>query len=411
MIEASNITCAYGSRIAVHDLSLRVSPGEMVAVIGPNGSGKTTLLRSLSRTLRPISGTVRLFGHDLSDLSPMESAQRVAVVPQFEEPAFAYTVRETIEMGRHPWCGGILGPEDAAQVERALDEFGLRALENRAFTQLSGGERQRVVLARALCQQTPAMLLDEPTAHMDVGYQTAALRKVASLAREGKCVVVALHDLNLATVFATRCALLFGGRLVAEGPVEDVLASGNLDEVYGTRFTRIREPMSGRLFVLPEVFQLEQRADRPRRVHVIGGGGSAAPLLSELWQLGHQVTLGVAYEGDSDFTAAQTFGITAVCAPSFAALDGETMERAYRLAQDADVVIVSESPYGAANLPNLDLAQRLREDGKTVYVVSRCREKWDFTDGAATQKISALLASGATEIPFGEITLALASEG
>lgn len=410
MIEASNITSAYGSRIAIHDLSLRVSAGELVAVIGPNGSGKTTLLRALSRTLRPLSGTIRLFGQELSKLSPIESARRVAVVPQFEEPAFAYTVRETIEMGRHPWCGGILGPEDAAQVESALDEFGLRPLQKRVFTQLSGGERQRVLLARALCQQTPAMLLDEPTAHMDVGYQTAALRKVAGLARQGKCVVVALHDLNLATVFATRCALLFAGRLVAEGPAEEVLASESLDEVYGTRFTRIREPMSGRLFVLPEVFQLEQRADRPRRIHVIGGGGSAAPLLSELWQLGHHVTLGVAYEGDSDFTAAQTFGIAAVCAPSFAPLDGAMVDQAYRLAEDADVVIVSESPYGEANLANLDLAQRLKDRGKTVYVVSRCREHWDFTNGEATQKLHALLASGAKEVSFGEITRVLASE-
>lgn len=382
VLAAAGLSAGYGKFEALHDVGFQLHPGELVALLGPNGSGKSTLIRCLSRTLRPWAGRVEVEWENLYELSSREAARLIAVVPQFEELVFDFTVREIVEMGRYAEGGG--GSE---AVTYALDATGLRDLANRAYTSLSGGERQRVLVARALAQETPILLLDEPTAHMDVGYQIAVLTLMRKLAHEGRAVAAALHDLNLASGFADRAVLLYSGRVVLEGSVEDVLVSQEIERVYGATFERIRDERTGRLMVVPEFVPERAKTPNPRRIHLIGGGGSAAPILAELWQLGHQLSLGITHVSDSDYAAAQRFGIPCVSAPPFSNFTPEQRELALQFASDAEVVILCPSAYGAGNLENIALVEELSRRGKRILMIERSNGEWDFTGGEAERRL------------------------
>jgi iron complex transport system ATP-binding protein len=206
-----------GQRPVLDRIDLRVSAGELVAVLGPNGSGKTTLLRVLVGTLRPASGTVHLFGRPIERWSRAEIARRVAVLPQSLELPVGFTVAEVVAMGRIPHARGTFdsGPDDERAVEGALRDADAVDLAARPVTELSGGERQRVLVAMALAQEPALLLLDEPTLHLDLAHQLALVRMLERLGRARELAVVAvLHDLNLAAAHADRCLLLDGGRLL-----------------------------------------------------------------------------------------------------------------------------------------------------------------------------------------------------
>lgn len=238
------VYAGYEGRTVLRDISARFDPGAVVALLGPNGSGKTTLLRVLSKVLAPSAGNVLIGGQDIRQLSHREVAQKVAVVPQFESPAFDFSVREIVAMARYPW-----GDDGAQYVEQALQRSEMLGSANRKFSELSGGERRRALLARALAQDTAVLLMDEPTAHMDIAHQLQTLRLARELAEAGRLVIAAMHDFSLTAAFADRVLLLHEGRVVLDGPAEDALASNTLDEVFATHFVRIKD---GRLIVVPE---------------------------------------------------------------------------------------------------------------------------------------------------------------
>lgn len=238
------VHAGYDGRTVLHDISARFDPGTVVALLGPNGSGKTTLLRVLSKVLTPSAGSVLVGGEDLRHLSPREAAKRIAVVPQFEAPAFDFSVREIVKMARYPW-----GDYGIQHVEEALRRTEMHHAAERKFSELSGGERRRALLARALAQDTPVLLMDEPTAHMDIAHQLQTLRLARELAEAGRLIIAAMHDFSLTAAFADRVLLLHEGRVVLDGPTEDALASNTLDEVFATHFVRIKD---GKLIVVPE---------------------------------------------------------------------------------------------------------------------------------------------------------------
>lgn len=222
--ELAGVSAGYkssdGQRPVLDRVDLRVSAGELVAVLGPNGSGKTTLLRVLAGTLRAASGAVHLFGRPVERWSRAEIARRVAVLPQSLELPVGFTVAEVVAMGRIPHSRGAFGsgPDDERAVEGALRDADAVDLAPRPVTELSGGERQRVLVAMALAQEPALLLLDEPTLHLDLAHQLALVRTLERLARARKLAVVAvLHDLNLAAAHADRCLLLDGGRLIPAG--------------------------------------------------------------------------------------------------------------------------------------------------------------------------------------------------
>lgn len=238
----------------LQDISCTIRAGECVGIIGPNGSGKTTLLRLLAGVLRPGKGMVMFQGRSVSSYPRRQIAQQIAVVPQEEERQFGFTVREAVLMGRIPYLNGWQreGAADWAAAERAMQAAGVQHLADRRITHLSGGESQRVTLARALAQEPRVLLLDEPTAHLDVHYQAALLDAVADLHAAGMTVVMTLHDLNLASLYCQRVLLLAGGRLLADGPPAEVFIPSILQAAYGPRVDVAPHPLGGPLiYVTP----------------------------------------------------------------------------------------------------------------------------------------------------------------
>ena len=236
-IALDGVTVTLGGRAVVQDVDAVVEVGEWVALIGPNGAGKTSLLRAVAGLL-PCDGTIRLDGVLLGQLSRRERAQRLALVPQEPRTPPWLTVAEYVLMGRTPYLRPLAreGEEDREAAARALSRLELDELSERMLGTLSGGERQRVVVARALAQEAPIVLLDEPTASLDIGHQQQALDLLDALrATEGLTLVAAMHDLTLAAQYADRVLLLDAGRVVADGTPAEVLTEEALAEHYGAR--------------------------------------------------------------------------------------------------------------------------------------------------------------------------------
>jgi len=252
-VRCIRLACGYPERRVLEGIDLHVRPGEVLALLGPNGSGKSTLLKTIAKTLPPLGGRVEVCGRDVGHLDFAELARLLAFVPQEEPLSFAFTVRQVVLMGRMPHSEGLLDtPEDHAAAEEAMELAGCLEIADRPVTQLSGGEKQRVLIARALAQKAPVLLMDEPTSHMDIGHQMAAVRLVREQASRGACVVAAVHDLNLAALVATDGCLLHEGRIVRQGPIGDVLSDGVLEDVYEVRFERHRDA-KGRVRLFPLV--------------------------------------------------------------------------------------------------------------------------------------------------------------
>lgn len=256
------LTCAYDQRVVLQRLDLALGRGEVLALIGPNGAGKTTLLKALARLLRPTAGTVILLQQDVWRLSSGAVARCLAIAQQQENTHWPVTVAQAVALGRAPHRGWLLpySRQDRRLVEQALCQSGLQALRHRLLTELSGGEQRRVILARALAQQPQVLLLDEPTAHLDLKYQAEVLNLVQRLASESAIsVVIALHDLNQAALCADRIALLADGDLMALGRPDEVLIPARLAQAYGVEVVVTPHPVYGTPLVTP----LLERHQRP----------------------------------------------------------------------------------------------------------------------------------------------------
>jgi len=253
MLKIQNLSVSYGPRHILHDISLNVQTGEVLALIGPNGAGKSTLIRAASGVI-PYEGHVRTNGDDFITLTPMQRAKYIATVPQAVSMPPAYTVWETVLLGRTPYLGFLGQPsqKDEEVARQSLQRVSALPFADRRVGELSGGEQQRVLLARALCQSTPILLLDEPTAHLDLQYQVGLLELVTELAHKDKlAVLVALHDLNLAAHYADRIALMVAGEIKAEGKPEQVLRSDLIAEAYCLPVRVVKHPFLDIPLVLP----------------------------------------------------------------------------------------------------------------------------------------------------------------
>lgn len=256
MLKIEHLIVSYNSRRVLHDVSLSVQSGEVVALIGPNGAGKSTLIRAVSGVIPMRGGRVRTNGDDFASLSPMQRARYLAVVPQAVSLPPAFTVWETVLMGRTPYLGFLGGPSPADEdlARRALDRVSAWTLAERRVGELSGGEQQRVLLARALCQSTPILLLDEPTAHLDLQYQVSLLELVRELAHQDRlAVLIALHDLNLAARYADQAALMVAGEIKAIGKPEQVLRPEMIEAAYSLPVQVVKHPFLDVPLVLPRV--------------------------------------------------------------------------------------------------------------------------------------------------------------
>ncbi|MGW1466392.1 heme ABC transporter ATP-binding protein [Streptomyces sp. NPDC002308] len=249
--EVAGLSVRLGGRPALDDVSLTAHAGEVLALVGPNGAGKSTLLAALAADLPSDAGGVRIDGRPTGSWTAAELALRRAVLPQSAALSFPFRVEEVVRMGRAPWSGTVRADEDDAAVAAAMEATEVTAFAGRPFSALSGGERARVALARVLAQRAPLLLLDEPTAALDLRHQELVLRICREAAAAGDAVVVVLHDLGLAAAYADRAVVLRGGRIAVAGPPSEVFTGELLGEVYRQPVEVFPHPRTGVPLVVP----------------------------------------------------------------------------------------------------------------------------------------------------------------
>lgn len=400
-LSLQDVSFSYAAAAPVlRGVSLEARSGELFGIIGPNGSGKTTVLRVLSRVARPSSGRVFLDGKDVWRIPAKRFAQRVAVVPQETLVAFDFTVFEVVLMGRSPHLGrlSLERHEDTKAAEEAMELTGISHLTSRSINALSGGERQRAIIARALAQQTPALLLDEPTSHLDLNYQFEIMDLLRGLNRKrGMTIVVVMHDLNLAAQYCGRLVLMNAGRIAAEGGPEEVVTEEAIRAAYGAEVWVRKHPVTNRPYVISgvraSVVQPQAAFDQRPRVHVICGGGTGAPIFARLLQRGYLVTAGVLNRGDADQEVAESLGIETLSLPPFSPITEEAEMRNMELARQSAAIVLSDVPIGTANLANLRAALLLAREERPIFLLRPSGFAMrDFTGGEASELYQELTA-------------------
>lgn len=248
ILQTKKLTVSYGTQRVLDDLSITLPQGKITALLGPNGCGKSTLLNCFSRLLDPQSGTVTLGGKLINDYSSRQLARRLALLPQHHLTPEGITVRELVAYGRSPWQSlwGRLSSEDHALINSAMSQTQTCHLADRRLTALSGGQRQRAFLAMVLAQDTPLVLLDEPTTYLDINHQVELMRLMGELKIQGKSVIAVLHDLNQASRYCDHLVVLASGRVIAQGAPEEVMTPELLKTVFSVEAEIHPEPISGR---------------------------------------------------------------------------------------------------------------------------------------------------------------------
>ncbi|WUX17191.1 heme ABC transporter ATP-binding protein [Streptomyces sp. NBC_01439] len=249
--EAVDLHLRLGQREVLAGIDLTARAGEVLALVGPNGAGKSTLLGALAADLPAASGVIRIDGRPVGDWSAPDLALRRSVLPQSAALSFPFPVEDVVRMGRAPWAGTPLAEADEEAVAVAMAATEVTDFAARPFSALSGGERARVALARVLAQRAPLLLLDEPTAALDLRHQELVLRICRERAAAGDAVVVVLHDLGLAAAYADRAAVLHDGRIAADGPPAEVFEVGLLSRVYRQPVEVLPHPRTGAPLVVP----------------------------------------------------------------------------------------------------------------------------------------------------------------
>lgn len=355
-LDCRGVCLRYGPISVLEDVSFALAPAERAVVLGPNGAGKSSLIRVLTGLLTPAAGEVRLFGEPVAGLAPARRAAWLAVVPQELVTPAPLTVGELVAIGRLGAAAGWARAtaRDHAAVERAMACTDVLSLRDRPLDALSGGERQRAALALALAREPRVLLLDEPTAHLDINHRLEWLGLLERLNREqGLTVLMTSHDLGLAAEFFPRILLMRAGRIVADGP-----------------------PGAS--------------------AHVICGGGSGMDVLRRLYLDGWTVTAGALNDGDSDTQTARAFGIPVAIERPFSPLGVEALAAARAMALAATVTIVCPVAFGGGNVRNLEIALDARRAGRRVLLNLEGASARDFTsDGRARGLLAELQAAGA----------------
>jgi iron complex transport system ATP-binding protein len=255
LIQIKNLSFAYEEHNNIlDDISIDINEGEFVGIIGPNGAGKSTLIKIIAGLLQSNQAKITLNGTHISDYKPKQLAQILGYVPQKVEIPFSFTVHQVVEMGRFPYLQGIFHQDvDTGQeVDKAMQRMDLIEMQNRSFSTLSGGEQQRAIISSVLAQQARLMILDEPTSALDLKHQQGIYRILKRLAdEEGKTIVIVTHDINLAAQFCERLILMDKGKIIADGPPDQVLQFQLIQQVYGVKVYIDVNPLTKSLYILP----------------------------------------------------------------------------------------------------------------------------------------------------------------
>lgn len=355
-LSVRNLSHGIRNQVILDSISFDINAGELVGVIGPNGVGKSTLLKLLTNYLTVPPGVVFVDGEDLTELTHPRRAEKIAYLSQSISESFAYRVEDLVMMGAFNQVGGI---DAKKRVTKVLEELGIAHFADRIITELSGGEQQLVHFARLQMQEASILLLDEPTAALDIGHESEILDQLRRVTQSSdKCVLLAIHNLNSAAEFCDRLLVLNESKLIADGPPSLVLTAQLIEQLYGAKAVVGRHPQTGSTTVLPI---RQTREQKHQKIHVIGGAGSGVLPSKWLIDLGYKVSGGIAHEKDSDTLFWQQQNIPHITVPAFAEIDDNAFERAYEKVEQADIVVLCDFPLGAGNLRNLDLANEAKE--------------------------------------------------
>jgi len=345
----------------LQDVSFSVGQGELIGIIGANGAGKSTLLRTMRGLLPRKGGRVELLGRDVDTLSEKALARQVAFLQQAVEIGFGYTAKEVVAAGRYPYLSWWQGenPDDERIIRECMEYTNVQELADTPLAKVSGGQKQRVLLAKVLAQQTPVLFLDEPMTGLDVVYQEEIFRFCRRLCRQGKTILLVVHDLSAAARCCSRLLLIAEGGLLADGAPATVLTENNLSAAYGLPVQVVHNSVTGSVEVFTGLRSGNQTSGR--RVHVIGGGGSACTVIRALAAAGFAVSVGVVAAGDHDADAARIFAEKWVVAAPFADIDDNAAAENDKCITQAEITVLCSLHIGSSNLRNLAAAFKAKK--------------------------------------------------
>jgi iron complex transport system ATP-binding protein len=377
LVVLNDVDFAYDERPVLRRISFALQAGEFVGIVGPNGSGKSTLIDLIDGLHQPVSGEVLVKDVPTRRYRRRDMAREVALVPQHFDLDFDLGVREVVEMGAY--CRGK-DPAAYGDPQQTLARLGVADLVSRRFSELSGGEKQLVVLAQALMQQAPLLLLDEPASALDVSHQLRLFDLLRELNGEGLTVLCILHDLNLALHYFDKLLVLSEGEVAAFGPPDEVLRPEIVEAVYGVRAYLHRH--AGRTYL---TFSPRLRGERKGRIHLVCGGGTGAGLMRTLVDAGYEVSAGVLNALDTDEETGRELGLSMAVEAPFSPVGDEAHAENLELMRAADLVVVTAVPVSHGNARNLEAAQEVLGAGTPVWALEGLLES-DFagaTDGLA----------------------------
>ncbi len=372
--KTENLAVGYDGQVLIHDICVHLEKGKILTLIGPNGAGKSTILKSITRHLQTISGRVFVGEQDLRRWQPKELARQMAVVLTDRIRPELTTCAEVTAMGRYPYTNlfGHLTQADRRAVRDALERVHALDLAERDFSSLSDGQRQRILLARALCQEPEMIVLDEPTAYLDIRYKIELLEILREMAREkGITVILSLHELDLAAKISDELLCVRGETIAAFGPTEQVLESRAMEALYGMERGSYN-PLLGSV-------EMPRPAGEPRQF-VLAGGGFGIPVYRLLQKQGIPFATGILFENDVDYQVARALGTQVVCVPAFAEMTEEAFDQAAELMVQCGAVIDAGTPMGPLNEKNRRLLELARQRSIPVTAYGKNLQKENGTE-------------------------------
>uniref|UniRef100_UPI003FEE2CA9 ABC transporter ATP-binding protein n=1 Tax=Roseburia sp. TaxID=2049040 RepID=UPI003FEE2CA9 len=359
-IHTEHLTVGYDRIPLIRDINLSVGRGEILTLIGPNGSGKSTILKTITRQLREVEGTVFLGKDSMQKLKDSEVSKRLSMVMTERIKTELQTGREIVASGRYPYTGrfGVLSEQDWAKVDEAITLVHAEKVQEQDFMKISDGQRQRLMLARAICQDTDILILDEPTSYLDMGFKMDILANIRMLAREKKmAIIMSLHELDLAAKVSDIIASVKGAEIDRVGTPEEIFSGDYVQKLYSVP-EKSFDPVTG------EVFPGMGQAQRSPEVFVIGGAGDGIPVYNRLCRQNIPFAAGILQENDVEFATAQALAAEVVWEKAFYPAEAETEERARQLIDRGKKCICAVKTFGPLNEANKRLLLYAKEKGK-----------------------------------------------
>ena len=356
-LQTDNLTVGYGSPL-VKEISLCVRPGRVLTLIGPNGCGKSTILKSVTRQLKIMGGSILLGGQAMETMKEAEIAKKLAMVMTEHIRPELMTCRDIVATGRYPYTGrlGILTEADWQKVEEAIAFVHAEDVAVQDFNKVSDGQRQRIMLARAICQETEILVLDEPTSYLDIRYKLDILNSIRKLARERNiAVIMSLHELDLVQKVSDMVACVDGTTVSHIGPPEEIFQGSLVQKLYGIEEKNF-DSMLG-------IMQMPGNKAAPN-VFVLGGGGAAIPTYYRLQREHIPFAAGILFENDVEYPVAAALASKVITAKAFYPMEEAQLEEAKKILTGCETCICTCENFGPYNMLNKELRRFAEEQGK-----------------------------------------------